>query len=115
MLLSEQGEVKLTDFGIAKAHNRRESSLGNMIKGKIAYMSPEQASGTTLDARSDLFSVGTMLYVMICRRYPFDAPTDLEVLDAGQERRVRAARERPPRTEPGDLPGPEAGDGQGAR
>jgi serine/threonine protein kinase len=80
VLLSEQGEVKLTDFGIATARNRRESSLGNIIKGKIAYMSPEQASGGILDARSDLFSVGTMLYVMICRRYPFDAQTDLEVL-----------------------------------
>jgi eukaryotic-like serine/threonine-protein kinase len=80
VLVSEQGEVKLTDFGIAKAQNRREKSLGNFIKGKIAFMSPEQASGAVLDARSDLFSLGTMLYVMICRRYPFDAPTDLEVL-----------------------------------
>jgi serine/threonine protein kinase len=80
VLISEQGEVKLTDFGIAKAHNRREQSLGNLIKGKIAFMSPEQASGRPLDARSDLFSLGTMLYVMLCRRYPFDAATDLEVL-----------------------------------
>jgi len=80
VLVSEQGEVKLTDFGIAKAHNRREQSVGNLIKGKIAFMSPEQASGKALDARSDLFSLGTMLYVMLCRRYPFDAATDLEVL-----------------------------------
>jgi len=82
VLLSEQGEVKLTDFGIAKAqtHRDKEKSTGNLIKGKIAFMSPEQASGESLDARSDLFSVGTMLYAMITRRHPFDAPTDYETL-----------------------------------
>jgi tRNA A-37 threonylcarbamoyl transferase component Bud32 len=80
VLLSAEGEVKLTDFGIAKAQNRKEQSLGNMIKGKISFMSPEQASGAPLDARSDLFSLGTMLYVMITRRLPFDAATDYEAL-----------------------------------
>ncbi len=80
VLLSAEGEVKLTDFGIAKAQNRKEQSLGNMIKGKISFMSPEQASGAPLDARSDLFSLGTMLYVMITRRLPFDAATDYETL-----------------------------------
>ncbi|HVU51072.1 MAG TPA: serine/threonine-protein kinase, partial [Polyangia bacterium] len=80
VLLSAEGEVKLTDFGIAKAENKKEQSLGNMIKGKISFMSPEQASGGKLDARSDLFSLGTMLYVMITRRLPFDAATDYEAL-----------------------------------
>src|SRR6266540_2206367 len=80
VLVSEQGEIKITDFGIAKAQTRREKSVGNLIKGKIAFMSPEQASAGELDPRSDLFSVGTMLYVMITRRYPFDAPTDYETL-----------------------------------
>src|SRR4051812_7818908 len=80
VLLSEHGEVKLTDFGIAKAQTKKEQSLGNIIKGKIAFMSPEQASGGDIDARSDLFSLGTMLYVMVTRRYPFDAPTDYETL-----------------------------------
>ena len=80
VLISEQGEVKLTDFGIAKAQNKTEKSLGNLIKGKFAFMSPEQASAGPLDARSDLFSVGTMLYAAITRRHPFDAPTDYETL-----------------------------------
>jgi serine/threonine-protein kinase len=80
VLLSNEGEVKLTDFGIAKAQNRKEKSLGNMIKGKISFMSPEQASGADIDARSDLFSLGTMLYAMITRRLPFDAATDYETL-----------------------------------
>jgi serine/threonine protein kinase len=80
VLLSNEGEVKLTDFGIAQAQNRKEKSLGNMIKGKISFMSPEQASGTALDSRSDLFSLGTMLYAMITRRLPFDAATDYETL-----------------------------------
>jgi serine/threonine protein kinase len=80
VLVSEHGEVKLTDFGIAKAAIKREQSLGNTIKGKIAFMSPEQAAGGDIDARSDLFSLGTMLYVMITRHYPFDAPTDFETL-----------------------------------
>ena len=80
VMMSAEGEVKLTDFGIAKAQNKTEKSLGNLIKGKVAFMSPEQAAGGELDGRSDLFSVGTMLYTMITRRHPFDAPTDYETL-----------------------------------
>ncbi|HEX3901851.1 MAG TPA: serine/threonine-protein kinase [Polyangia bacterium] len=80
VMMSAEGEVKLTDFGIAKAQNKTEKSLGNLIKGKVAFMSPEQAAAGELDGRSDLFSVGTMLYAMITRRHPFDAPTDYETL-----------------------------------
>jgi eukaryotic-like serine/threonine-protein kinase len=80
VLISEQGEVKLTDFGIAKALGRRERTGEGIIKGKLAFMSPEQASGAELDARSDLFSVGTMLYLLVVGRRPFESPTDLETI-----------------------------------
>ncbi|HEY0708918.1 MAG TPA: serine/threonine-protein kinase [Polyangia bacterium] len=80
VLISEEGEVKLTDFGIAKALGRREHTGQGIIKGKLAFMSPEQASGNELDARSDLFSVGTMLYLLVTGKRPFEAPTDLEVV-----------------------------------
>jgi eukaryotic-like serine/threonine-protein kinase len=80
VLLSREGEVKLADFGIAKAANRREKSATGVIKGKFAYMSPEQAMGRQLDARSDLFSVGTLLYLLTTGRKPFDGDSDVDVL-----------------------------------
>ncbi len=80
VLLSAEGEVKLADFGIAKALGKREKSATGVIKGKFAYMSPEQAAGEELDGRSDLFSVGTLLYVLTTGKKPFDGATDLDVI-----------------------------------
>jgi serine/threonine-protein kinase len=91
VLLSREGEVKLADFGIAKAVGKREKSATGVIKGKFAYMSPEQAAGLELDARSDLFSVGTLLYLLTTGQKPFDGATDLDIIV-----QVRQARfERP--------------------
>jgi tRNA A-37 threonylcarbamoyl transferase component Bud32 len=80
ILLSEQGEIKLTDFGIAKAMNKREQTGTGVVKGKVAFMSPEQAMGKPIDQRSDLFSLGTVLYLLMVRSRPFEGPTDLETL-----------------------------------
>jgi serine/threonine-protein kinase len=80
VLISEQGEVKLTDFGIAKALGKRERTQTGVIKGKLDFMSPEQAAGAPLDTRSDIFSVGTLLYLLATGQRPFDAEGQLETL-----------------------------------
>ncbi|HVT08136.1 MAG TPA: serine/threonine-protein kinase [Polyangia bacterium] len=80
VLVSAEGEVKLADFGIAKAQRKREQTAAGVIKGKVAYMSPEQAQGGVVDRRSDIFSVGSMLYRMVTDRLPFEAANDLESL-----------------------------------
>ncbi len=98
VLLSEQGEVKLTDFGIAKAMNKREHTGVGVVKGKVAFMSPEQAHGKTIDARSDLFSLGTVLYLLVTRTRPFEGPSELETL-----LRVQKGDFRPPDVAAPDL------------
>ena len=65
VLLSWEGAVKVSDFGIAKARAASEATASEFIKGKPAYMSPEQANGQRLDGRSDLFAVGVMLWEML--------------------------------------------------
>ena len=91
VLISEQGEVKLADFGIAKAQRKREQTAAGVIKGKIAFMSPEQATGAAIDRRSDLFAVGSMLYLMATDKLPFESATDLEAIF-----RVQRAEFTPP-------------------
>ena len=81
ILVSFEGAVKLVDFGIARATGRSTKTLTGTLKGKVAYMSPEQCRGKTLDARSDLFSLGIVLYELTCGRRPFEGLGDMEVLD----------------------------------
>ncbi|HJL19646.1 MAG TPA: protein kinase [Sandaracinaceae bacterium LLY-WYZ-13_1] len=75
VLISFEGEVKLTDFGIAKAALAVEERTDvGVLKGKYAYMSPEQARGEEVDARTDLFALGTVLYELLSGDNPFFQP-----------------------------------------
>ena len=90
ILVSHSGYAKLADFGLAKLAEASESPLSRtltegrtrpgVVLGTIAYMSPEQASGKPLDARSDIFSFGVVLYEVLAGRRPFAGSTGLEVL-----------------------------------
>jgi eukaryotic-like serine/threonine-protein kinase len=75
ILISRNGHVKVTDFGVAKSlGGARESTAVGKIKGKLSYMSPEQAQGKLLDRRSDIFSLGVVLYAITVGVHPFRRP-----------------------------------------
>jgi len=80
VMLSWVGDVKLGDFGMAKGRVATEASRSLLIKGKPAYMSPEQVNGKPLDGRSDLFAVGVMLWQMLTHRLLFAGGTIQETL-----------------------------------
>ena len=79
ILVSRDGAVKIVDFGIAKATSVADNEP-DVVKGKFRYMSPEQASGGEIDHRSDLFSLGVVLFEMICGRALFEQSTTSETL-----------------------------------
>ncbi len=99
VLLSWRGDVKLTDFGIARAAERRHKTEAGTLKGKYGYMSPEQVSGSEIDPRSDLFSVGILLAEMVMARRLFTSTNDLDILlmvrDARLDRLHKYASEFP--------------------
>jgi serine/threonine-protein kinase len=80
VLLSWAGAVKVSDFGIAKARDKTVATASTVVKGKVQYMSPEQANGRDLDGRSDLFAVGIMLYEMLSLQSLFAGDTQEETL-----------------------------------
>jgi len=80
VLLSIDGEVKLLDFGIAKAAGRAERTEAGVIKGKVRYMAPEQARGKDLDRRVDVYALGVVLWEMLTMRRFITGKSELEVI-----------------------------------
>ena len=93
LIVNERGTVKLLDFGIASATGIKEAEPDDRTKpvgqqtavgvvvGTVSYMSPEQAIGRTLDHRSDIFSLGVVLYEMLTAHLPFEGETPVEIID----------------------------------
>ena len=124
VLLADHGNLKVTDFGIAKAAfvTQDLTTTGGLI-GSVAYISPEQARGDEPDARSDLYSLGILLYELLCGRTPFkgetevatalshvrDTPDPVRTLRAGIPRQLDAIVQRALAKDPGDRFG-SAGD-----
>ena len=80
LLLTYDGLLKVVDFGIAKAANRESKTLAGHVKGKTAYMSPEQARGQSIDGRSDIFALGIILFELVTRTRLFQYPDPLVAL-----------------------------------
>jgi TonB family protein len=99
ILISYEGDIKLCDFGIAKAARKASQTQSGALKGKLQYMSPEQAWGRTIDRRSDLFSLGIVLHEMLTGQHLFQGDTDIAILE-----KVRSADVAPPSRSNPDVP-----------
>jgi TonB family protein len=90
VLISEEGDIKLCDFGIAKAASKASHTQAGALKGKLQYMSPEQAWGKHIDKRSDIFALATVLFEMLTGRRLFTGDNELSILEQVREARVTA-------------------------
>jgi serine/threonine protein kinase len=99
VFLTYDGEVKVIDFGLAKAAHRASRTAAGVVKGKVAYMSPEQAVGAPVDRRTDVFALGIMLWELGCDRRLFRHADEVETL-----RRVHAAEVPDPTRLVADFP-----------
>lgn len=103
LMIATEGEVKITDFGVAKAAHLMEDKEGSVIMGKAPYMSPEQAKGKITDKRSDLFSLGIVMYELLTGESLFNTGVDAkEIMENVCSMPIPPPRERNPEI-PEDL------------
>lgn len=88
ILLGIQGEVKLTDFGIARAQGRIHQTQAGVLKGKFGYMSPEAIRYEAIDSRADLFCLGVVLYLLLTGEHPVKGAAIMEAIRRFEERRI---------------------------
>ncbi|MBX3270776.1 MAG: serine/threonine protein kinase, partial [Sandaracinaceae bacterium] len=91
VLLAYRGHVKLIDFGVAKARGRTQQTTGGSIKGKIGYMSPEQAFGRPVDRRTDVYALGVVLWESLTGRRAFTADNDFALLELVRDPKIPLA------------------------
>jgi len=100
VLISHDGDVKLCDFGIAKAASKASQTRAGALKGKLQYMSPEQAWGKNIDHRSDIFSLGLVLYEMLTSQKVFAGDSELSVLEQVRDPIIAAPSSHNPEIDP---------------
>src|SRR5438067_4608824 len=100
ILISKRGEVKLVDFGLAKATSQLESTDPGVVKGKFSYLSPEAASGKEVDRRADIFAVGILLYELLTGKRLFYGETDYQTVELVRQAKVPPIAQQNPEVQP---------------
>lgn len=100
IMISRRGEVKVTDFGLAKATTQLEKTDPGIVKGKFGYLSPEAAFGRPVDARADVFAVGIVLWELLAGRRLFQGETDYETVKLVQQAVIPSLQDSRPDLDP---------------
>jgi serine/threonine protein kinase len=100
VLISKQGEIKVVDFGLAKATSQIETTDPGVVKGKMSYLSPEAARGDEVDNRADIFAVGILLYELLTGKRLFYGETDYQTVELVRNAKIPPIKPQNAQVEP---------------